>query len=305
MTNARPSGEQIEIAFGAQRAVVVELGGALRSYEANGLPVLDGYGPDEMCSAGRGQTLVPWPNRIADGRYEFRGKTHQIALNEPDRRTAIHGLVRWVSWQVAEREPHRVVMTHLLHPQPGYPFALALRLEYVLTAAGLSVCTRATNVGGDPCPFGAGAHPYLTVGTESVDPVVLRAPGRVLLVADDRGIPTGEEAAAATDYDFTSAREVGASELDTAYTDLERDADGLAWVELRAPDGRTAALWLDESYSFLMLFTGDPLPEVNRRSLGIEPMTCAPNAFRSGDGLRTLAPGESFTACWGIAPTLA
>lgn len=59
-------------------------------------------------------------------------------------------------------------------------------------------------------------------------------------------------------------------------------------------------LWLDERYRYLMLFTGDPLPDVNRRSLAIEPMTCAPNAFQSGDGLITLEVGESFAAAWGI-----
>jgi aldose 1-epimerase len=50
-----------------------------------------------------------------------------------------------------------------------------------------------------------------------------------------------------------------------------------------------------------MVFTGDH-PAVERRGLAVEPMTCAPNAFRSGDGLRRLEPGASFTASWGIAP---
>jgi aldose 1-epimerase len=51
-----------------------------------------------------------------------------------------------------------------------------------------------------------------------------------------------------------------------------------------------------------MVFTGDPLPDVARRSLAVEPMTCAPNAFRTGEGLLTLEPGASFTAEWGIEP---
>ena len=53
-----------------------------------------------------------------------------------------------------------------------------------------------------------------------------------------------------------------------------------------------------------MLFTGDPLPDVARRSLAVEPMTCAPNAFRSGDGLIRLEPGESATSSWGIVPSI-
>src|SRR5215475_8239521 len=92
-----PSGEQIEIMAGDQRAVVVEIGGGLRSYSAGGQDLVDGYGADEMSSSGRGQALIPWPNRLQDGSYEFDGRRHQLPLNEPERRNAIHGLVRWVA----------------------------------------------------------------------------------------------------------------------------------------------------------------------------------------------------------------
>ena len=52
-----------------------------------------------------------------------------------------------------------------------------------------------------------------------------------------------------------------------------------------------------------MLFTGDTLPDDRRRrSLAVEPMTCPPNAFRTGDALIRLDPGGSFTSTWGIAP---
>ena len=40
-----------------------------------------GFGVDEMSTAGRGQNLIPWPNRIRDGRYTFNGITHQLALS--------------------------------------------------------------------------------------------------------------------------------------------------------------------------------------------------------------------------------
>ena len=114
-----PSGEQITITAGDQQAVVVEVGGGLRSYSAGGRELVDGYGADEMSSAGRGQVLIPWPNRLQDGSYEFDGQHHQLPLNEPARRNAIHGLVRWATWTAAEQEPHRAVMKHVLHPQPG------------------------------------------------------------------------------------------------------------------------------------------------------------------------------------------
>jgi aldose 1-epimerase len=107
-----------------------------------------------------------------------------------------------------------------------------------------------------------------------------------------------------TAYDFREPRAIGTTKLDNAFTDLERDEDGLARVELRDPArGRALTLWVDESYGCLMLFTGDPLPDVDRRSLAVDPMTCPPNAFRTGEALIRLEPGDSTTGAWGIVPS--
>ncbi len=298
-----PSGEQIEIAASGQRAVVVEMGGGLRVYSAGGRELLDGYEVDEPCTSGRGQVLIPWPNRLEDGSYEFEGKGHQLPLTEPETRTAIHGLVRDAAWSVAQRRPDRVVMKHALEPRPGYPFSLELSIEYILSESGLRVQTTATNVGRAACPYGGGAHPYLAVGTATIDSAVLRAPGRTVLRSDERGLPAGAEPVEGTEYDFRRPKAIEETKLDHAFTDLERGEDGLARVQLgdpRHPRGRT--LWVDQAYPYLMLFTGDPLPDVARRSLAVEPMTCPPNAFRTGEALIRLEPGESFTGAWGIVP---
>jgi aldose 1-epimerase len=297
-----PSGEQIEIALGEQRAVVVEVGGGLRLYESGGSALLDAYEASELSPSGRGQVLIPWPNRVQGGSYEFGGRHYQLALDEPSAGNAIHGLVRWVAWTVAERAASRVVVEHTLHPQPGYPFALALSIEYALSQEGLRVRTTATNVGPDACPFGSGAHPYLTVGAAPVDSVLLQVPARSVLHSDEHGIPTASEPVDGTEYDFRRARPIGATRFDTAFTGLERAGDGLARVELRRPDGdRGLTLWVDESYRYLMLYTGDDRPDVNRRSLAVEPMTCPPNAFKSGVDLIVLEPGGSFEGAWGIS----
>src|SRR6187549_2188718 len=176
-----PSGEQIELVHGDQRAVVVEVGGGLRRYSAAGRELLDGYAADAQIPSGRGQVLIPWPNRLEDGAYEFDGRRHQLPINELPARNAIHGLVRWAAWRLGEREPSRVVLEHVRHPRPGYPFSLALAIEYALSDEGLSVTTTATNVGREACPFGSGMHPYLTVGTATIDSVVLTAPARTVL----------------------------------------------------------------------------------------------------------------------------
>lgn len=299
-----PSGNQITIALGDQQAVVVEVGGGLRSYCAGGRELVDGYGADEMSSSGRGQVLMPWPNRLQDGNYEFDGRRHQLPLNEPERHNAIHGLVRWASWNAAKQEPHRAVMQYVLHPQPGFPFTLGLSIEYALSGSGLQVRTTATNLGAEACPFGAGAHPYLTLGTATIDDLTLRVPARTVLRSDERGLPIGSEAVAGTAYDFRQKQRIGSTQFDHAFTDLERDQDGIARVALRdANSDAQVCLWVDRSYPYLMLFTGDAIADVGRRrrGLAVEPMSCPPNAFRTGDAVVRLEPGASFTGAWGIA----
>ncbi len=284
---------------------MVEVGGALRCYTVDGLDVVDGYGPDQRCTGGRGQSLVPWPNRVAGGRYRFDGQDQQLDLSEPGRSNAIHGLVRWANWVPVDRVDDRVVMAHRLHPQPGYPFCVDLRLTYSLSAVGLTVGLEATNVGSSPLPFGAGAHPYLTLGTKAIDSLVLRAPASTWIRCDDRQIPTATEAVDGTPYDFRVPRPIGATVLDTGYGDLQRDDDGRARVALATADGSQAVtLWLGPSYRWLMLFTGDTLGPASRRrsGLAVEPMTCPPNAFQTGEGLVVLQPGETFTGAWGISP---
>lgn len=297
-----PSGEQYWLETDDQEASVVEVGGGLRTYTVAGVDVLDGYGVDEMAAGGRGQNLLPWPNRVADGRYSFAGADLQLALTEPSRHNASHGLVRWANWTATTQEQDRVVMELTLHPQPGYPFTLGVAVEYRLGAGGLSVSTTATNLGDQLCPYGAGAHPYVTVGTALVDDAVLLVPGDTRLEVDDRGIPTGAVAVAGTAYDFREARPIGDLAIDIAYTDLTGNEAVVA-----APDGqRRLTLWWDTSYRWVMVFTGDTLaPSRRRRGLALEPMTCAPNAFVTGDGLRVLEPGESWTTVWGIAAGLA
>jgi aldose 1-epimerase len=293
-----PSGEQYEIVFEEQRALVTEVGGGLRTYAVGEREVLDGYGDDAMCSSGRAQVLAPWPNRIADASYEFAGVRHELPVNERASTSAIHGLVRWVSWSPLEREPHRLVVGHQLHPQPGYPFAVALEIEYELSERGLRVSSTATNVGSDPCPFGIGFHPYLRPGTPTVDTGTLHVPARSVLSTDARTPVHG------TELDFLKPRALGATRLDTCFTDLERDEDGLARVVLADPTtGASTTLWVDEAYGYLMLYTGDGRPDVARRSLAVEPMTCPPQAFRTGEGVIVLAPGDSMTATWGLTPS--
>jgi aldose 1-epimerase len=297
---APPSGKQFRIALGDASAVVTEVGAGLRNWCVDGEELLDGFEVTQMCSGARGHTFIPWPNRIADGRYEFDGEQHQLPLTEPAARNAIHGLTRWADWQLAGGNGHAVRLQHVLHPQPGYPFALRCSVEYRLHATGLAVETRVTNVGSGRCPYATGAHPYLSPGGGPVDDLVVTLPAATRYPTDDRGIPTGRQPVEGTSYDLRSPTRLGDRVLDTAFTDLTRDPDGGCPVTVTRPDGRTVTLWLGPAYRYVELFTGDTLPDParRRRGLGVEPMTAAPNAFVTGDGLQVLEPGETSTATW-------
>jgi aldose 1-epimerase len=305
---SQPSGDQYEISGGGYRAVVTQGGGALRVLEHDGRPLVDGFAEDAMAAGGRGQVLVPWPNRIRDGAYTFDGRQLQLALTEPARHNASHGLVRWVAWTPEEHTAHSVSLTYRLMAQTGYPWTLDLHLLYDLSADGLTVTRTATNLADGPAPYAAGQHPYLTVGEPApgaIDGLELLLPAATrCLVDDERKLPTGDEPVEGTAYDFRVPRPLRGVVLDHCFTDLSRDERGRAVTELRDPtDGAGAALWVDEAHRWLQVFTVDGVDPA-RCSLAVEPMTAPADAFNSGRDLRVLAPagepGDDFSASWGI-----
>jgi aldose 1-epimerase len=298
---APPSGEQFEIHHGDQRATIVEVGGGIRELYAGERAVLEPYPLEAICDGGHGAVLVPWPNRIGDGRYSFDGVERRLALTEPGKRNAIHGLLRWAPWRALEHEPDRVLMGVRLHPHPGYPFDLTVSVEYRLGDDGLTVTTTARNAGESACPYGAGQHPYLSPGEGQIDDCVLELGAATVISIDpERGLPTGRESPAGGELDFRRPRKLGAAVIDSPFTDLERGDDGKARVRLTGRDGLTVELWVDSSYAVIELFTGDTLAPARRRTgLAVEPMTCPPDAFRSGESLIRLEPGETFACSWG------
>jgi aldose 1-epimerase len=297
------TGAQYEIQAGAYRAWVTELGAGLRMLSHDGMALITGFEPDELPPHSAGQLLSPWPNRIDGGKYEFGGKIHQLELSEAARGNAIHGLSRWANWKPAAHMSDEITLTHLLLGRPGYPFCLELSVSYRLDAAeGLQVSVTAVNVGQQPAPYGTGCHPYLTTGATAIDDCELELPAAQWLPADDRGIPAGPpKDVTGSAFDFRTRRPIADTKLDHALTGLSRDEAGRAWARL-ADDHVELGLWAGPGYDWLQVFTGDPLePEHRRRALAVEPMTCPPNAFVSGDDLLTLAPADSVTHTWGIA----
>lgn len=302
-----PSGRQYELRHGSQLAVVVELGAGLREYGTEIAPVVDGYRHDEEATGSRGQLLLPWPNRIAGAAYRFAGTEFHLPVTEPRTGSAIHGLTRSMPWVLVDASVDEVTLGLDLLPQDGYPFTLALSATYALGEAGLVAQVTATNCGAQACPYGAGAHPYVRLATGGlIDEAWLHIPAGATLPADDRGIPNGGELPVdGTDFDFRRLRPIGSLVLDTAFTRMDAGDDDTTRITLTTPDGsQGVAVWMDRSHRYAMIYSGDTLsdPARRRHGLAIEPMTCAPDAFNSGDGLIVLQPGESHSSTWGITP---
>jgi aldose 1-epimerase len=295
-----PTGEQYEIISGRHRAVVTEVGATLRSFSVNDRDVVRGFGVQEMISGGRGQNLLPWPNRIRDGRYVFQGITQQLALSEPARHNAIHGLARYVPWVLIDKQPDAVINRVRIHPQTGWPGTLEAMITHRVDDNGLTVTVQATNLGAGELPFGYGAHPYLTVGEAAVDEVAITVPAASYLEVDDRLLPTKISSVDGTAYDLRRGPVLGSVSLDTAMTEISRDSDG-RWRAKLVLGERSAELWADETMEWVQVFTGGPHRDW---SIAVEPMTCGPDAFNDGpthDGMRILAPGQTFIGQWGIS----
>jgi aldose 1-epimerase len=300
-------GAQWSIAGGGHQAVVVQIGGGLRAYRVGGVDVLDGYEPDELCPGSSGKVLAPWPNRIRDGRYTFGGQPRQLGLTEAPRHNAIHGLANWVPWHPVARTADSVTVECLVAAQAGYPWPVLLRTHWSVGADGLRASHEATNVGSEPCPFGLGVHPYIRLGAGPVDDLILRIPGRSRLLVDGRLLPIGAAKVAGGEFDYTEPRRVGAAVLDTAFGELPDDPAGSAVTVSTAGAGgrKSVRVWADANFRWWQVFSGDTLTgDRFRRSVAVEPMTCPPDAFRSGRDVVTLEPGTSWHGVWGIRGTV-
>lgn len=296
----RYGGEDFAIHFGPYSAVVTEVGATLRVLRHGDRDLVVGFRADELRPVYRGAVLAPWPNRVVDGRYRFGDAVHQLPLTEPDRRHALHGLVAWAPWRRIEHTDRRVVLGHRIHPCEGYPFRVDIEVAYALDDAGLTWRVTAHNTGDVPAPYGCGPHPYLRPGVGTVDDWVFELPAdHYLEVTPDRLVPRGTVAVAGTGFDFRTARRIGDTALDHAYTGIRYGPDGIATARLRTVSGEGVLIRWDRSCPWVQVHTADrPGSGTHRAGLAVEPMTCPPDAYNSGVDLVVLAPDARHTTSW-------
>ncbi|MEU1972947.1 aldose 1-epimerase family protein [Microbacterium sp. NPDC019599] len=308
------SGIQHTLRCGEYEAVVASVGASLRTLRFDGRDLVVPFGADELRTGYRGATLAPWPNRVVDGHYSFGGAAHVLALTEPERGHALHGLAAWLDFQVTDAGSDHVTLAATIEPQAGYPWRVEVTTTYRLAADGLVQTVTARNAGAQPAPWGTGPHPYLVAGAGALDEWTFELPAaEVLLVTDDRLIPTDLRPVDADDaarFDFREARTIGAAEIDHAYSGLVRDESGTATVRVTDPAGTGVEMTWDAACPWVQIHTADlpggPAQPGHRAGLAVEPMTCAPDAFNAGSysydaGLIVLEPGAESSASWRIA----
>jgi aldose 1-epimerase len=302
MTGGWPDTETPDVLLTAGEAeLAVDLrGGGMRRLAVGAWEVLDTYPAGTVVEGWPGSVLLPWPNRVRAGRWTWEGRDLQLDVQSPEQPNALHGLVCWQPWTVVTSDGRTATVATTVEPHPGYPFRLAGAVDYALAPDHLSVTVRVRNLGVAPAPFGAGVHPYLSVGATAdgdVGEADLHLPVRTTLELD-RGLATGERAA----FDGAVGR-IGDRSFDDAFTDLVRDADGWARTRLRGPAGQLE-LAVDGAWPWLQVFSGDALPEGRRRrSLAVEPMTCPPNALADDVDLLVLESGGEWAGTWTLSWT--
>jgi aldose 1-epimerase len=285
-------------------AVVLGHGAAVRELTHHGRPLVVGFGADEEMPNFRGAFVAPWPNRIEDGRYAFDGVGYEVPVNEPERGTALHGLVYDIPWTLVERTASSVTLSCVIAPSEGYPFDVTLEARFGVSAGGFRTDVTAVNTGTQRAPYGVCPHPYLVAGPSPLDEWILELPAStVLTVTPDRLLPIAKEPVDGTAFDFRTPHSIGGVQIDHAFTDVIRDPDGSATVRVTDPAGGTGtAMTWDGNCPWVQIHTADlpKKPENTRLGLAVEPMTCPPDAFNSGEDLVVLGPGQTHRTGWTI-----
>ena len=295
-----PTGIQYHLRRGPVAAQISQVGASLRHLAVGGVDIVPPYPLGMPAPSCAGVVLVPWPNRVRDGVWTHDGEPQHLAITEPARNNAIHGLLRFSPYDVAMRTETTLELTATVFPQLGYRFQLDTSVRFALTDTGVEVTHEVVNVGRDPAPVALGVHPFVTIGGVDPDDLVLAVSATEHFPVDDRMLPGDPVPVAGTPHDLRAGRRLAELELDDAWGGVVRGDDGRARHTVTAPDGRRAVLWAGPGFDYVQAFTTGSFPG-QRRALAIEPMTAPADAFNSGRGLRWLEAGESWALDWGIA----
>lgn len=305
-TVASPTGEQYHLTLEAGghtvTAIVTEVAGGLRALEYDGIALAETFAENETPPSASGITLVPWPNRVDGGTWTLDGVTQQLDITEVAKGNASHGLLRYSPYRPVSVEPHAVTQSASVYPQHGFPFRLDTTVRHELVADGLLVTHTITNRGPGRAPFAVGAHPFFRVGDHDPATLTVTLPAQTRFETNVRSIPVGTAPVAGTTFDLNDSPLLGDLDIDAGYKDIAQDPDGRRRTRLTAPDGSSTTMWQDASFPYVQIFTPRNFPRNGVKGLAFaaEPMTAPANALASGEGLRWLDEGETWSGSWGV-----
>ena len=298
------TGQQYTIKHGDYEAVITELGATMRKVTYKGRNVIVPLGADDPVTCCHGQLLVPFPNRIEAGVYTFEGKTYELPIDEHGNNTAIHGYGYRAFWNLEVLTEDSVTLSWRVPYLLGYPFDVTVTVTYELGEHGMTVTVTASNDGDEPAPWALGLHPWLANGKRGAtseerdaDSAAcrLKIDANRHVVVDDGLIPTGTEPVEGV-TDLREGPTLEGRSFDDAWLDVNRAADGTTTTVFTRPDGIEVKLIGDETINAWQCYTatGAPFAE-HPYGVAVEPMTAPANAFRSGEHLTVIEPGESVT----------
>lgn len=299
---SKANGAVFQIAAGDYSATITSRGAALASLQLAGRDLVVPFDPELPIPDYRGIIAAPWPNRVADGAYRWDGVVQHLPLNEPDRGTALHGLVFDRLWTMEKYDDESLTLRCEVEASKGYPGQLSLVAQYRIDGDGLHTKITASNPGTTRIPYGVCPHPYLVAGPAPLNEWTLQVNAAEFLeVTADRLLPLQCRSVAGHPFDFRIAKTLGSIEIDHAFTRLAAEADGTSALIVTDPSGSHVGMRWDASCPWLQIHTADkPEPAISRRGLAVEPMTCPPDAFNSQTDLIVLEPAASHAAGWSI-----
>jgi len=286
----------ISISSGSYSASIDTHGGGLASLQYEGRDLVEPRGAAHTYA---GDLLAPWPNRIRDGKYSWKGVDYQAPLNEAARGNNLHALVFDKEWTVAAHTGDSATLTLSIHASEAYPTDLEFSVVYSLSGAGLHWQINAKNVGSASAPYGVSVHPYLMAeaGVKNDACTLTLKSSKYMSVDLERLLPTGVKNVEEANFDFRNGRIIGDQFVDHAFLLDDRTAR----IELRAPSGKGSWLSSDENAKWCQIHTSDRDGGAgSRMQLAVEPMTCAVDAFNSKEDVIELLPGASHSMWWKI-----
>ncbi|MFD0705123.1 aldose 1-epimerase family protein [Alloscardovia venturai] len=306
MTRTLPHwvGNEYTIHAGDYSAVITEQGAGLERLDWNGKELIVPFDPDDPVSACRGQLLIPYPNRIEDGEYEFEGNKYLFPIDEHERNNSIHGLGYRYPWKLVSLTDSSITLSWRTPNLASYPFDLYVETTYTVDAeAGLSVTVSACNNDKKNAPWALAQHPWLANGehhttTEEIEAdnaaCRLTIPAKTHVIASERLLPAGLEDVEGTRFDLRHGNELGMQEFDDAWTDVEYNAQGTVTATFLRPDGVEISLSGDKTITSFQVCNGYGWDaEKKPQGVAVEPQTAYANAFRSGKDLIVIKPGET------------